>query len=190
MERVIRWRLIIEEFNQTITYIKGSKNIVADALSRLQMNDSINLDDKLTADNFTIDIDNSAYPLNYKALHKHQKSDKYLIKNPKLQHQLQIKTFHGGRKHYDLLCTKDHKIYVPVTLQDRIIQWYHTYLLHPGFNRTEETICQHFWWPGMHAQFQSHIKYCDTCQRYKKQHKNMDIHQLKRQKQSHETSYV
>ncbi|MDY6959586.1 MAG: ribonuclease H family protein, partial [Halobacteriota archaeon] len=34
-ERVLRWRLIIEEFGPDIRYIKGEKNIPADLLSRL-----------------------------------------------------------------------------------------------------------------------------------------------------------
>ena len=36
-ERVMRWRLILEEYGPTLEYIKGEKNIVADALSRLGM---------------------------------------------------------------------------------------------------------------------------------------------------------
>ena len=34
-ERVLRWRLLMEEYNPEIRYIKGPENIVADALSRL-----------------------------------------------------------------------------------------------------------------------------------------------------------
>ena len=34
-ERVMRWRLIIEEFGPKLTCIKGESNVVADALSRL-----------------------------------------------------------------------------------------------------------------------------------------------------------
>ena len=34
-ERVLRQRLIIEEFGAEIKYIKGEHNVVADALSRL-----------------------------------------------------------------------------------------------------------------------------------------------------------
>jgi hypothetical protein len=30
-----------------------------------------------------------------------------------------------------------------------MIQWYHYLLCHPGINRTEETIGQHFCWPKM-----------------------------------------
>jgi len=36
-ERVMRWRLILEEYGPTFNYIRGDKNVVADALSRLQL---------------------------------------------------------------------------------------------------------------------------------------------------------
>ena len=36
--RVIRWRLLFEEFAPTFLHIAGAKNVVADALSRLDAN--------------------------------------------------------------------------------------------------------------------------------------------------------
>jgi len=39
--RMIRWRLLIEEFGPTIKYIKGEDNIEADQLSRLDIEDSV-----------------------------------------------------------------------------------------------------------------------------------------------------
>ena len=38
----MRWRLILEEFNSKLIYIKGSKNIIADALCRLNKFDYVN----------------------------------------------------------------------------------------------------------------------------------------------------
>ena len=38
-ERVMRWRLIIEDFGPELKYIKGENNVVADALSRLEMSE-------------------------------------------------------------------------------------------------------------------------------------------------------
>ena len=35
--RLIRWRMILEEFGPTFEHIKGENNVVADALSRLEM---------------------------------------------------------------------------------------------------------------------------------------------------------
>jgi hypothetical protein len=34
-QRVLRWRLYIEEFNPQVSYVPGSTNTLADALSRL-----------------------------------------------------------------------------------------------------------------------------------------------------------
>ena len=34
-DRVMRWRLILEEYGPNLKYIQGEKNVVADALSRL-----------------------------------------------------------------------------------------------------------------------------------------------------------
>ena len=37
----MRWRLILEEFSPELIYIKGSKNIVADALNHLDKIDVV-----------------------------------------------------------------------------------------------------------------------------------------------------
>ncbi len=37
-DRIIRWRLLIEEFGPTFMHIKGEKDVIADALSRLDAN--------------------------------------------------------------------------------------------------------------------------------------------------------
>jgi RNase H-like domain found in reverse transcriptase len=39
-EHIMRWRLIIEEYSPELIYLKGSTNIVADALSRLNIDSS------------------------------------------------------------------------------------------------------------------------------------------------------
>ena len=40
---------------------------------------------------------------------------------------------------YDLLCYKD-KIYIPQSLRQKVLSWYHEYVLHPGKTRIEKTI--------------------------------------------------
>ena len=39
-DRVMRWRLYIEEYSQDLQYIKGENNVIADALSRLDCEDT------------------------------------------------------------------------------------------------------------------------------------------------------
>jgi hypothetical protein len=39
-DRVMRWRLLIEEFGPELRHIKGRHKLIADALSRLDLDDS------------------------------------------------------------------------------------------------------------------------------------------------------
>ena len=64
----MQWRLILEEFNPKLTYIKGENNEVADALSRLDVHDKpITLQE--SAECFVLDEDDlpfDGFPLLYK----------------------------------------------------------------------------------------------------------------------------
>ncbi len=42
LDRVYRWRLLLEEYGPNIVYIKGIHNTVADAISRLEYDPSVN----------------------------------------------------------------------------------------------------------------------------------------------------
>src|SRR6476661_507379 len=46
-DRVMQWRLYIEEYSPDLQYIKGEKNVVADALSRLDMEENTSLQEAL-----------------------------------------------------------------------------------------------------------------------------------------------
>jgi hypothetical protein len=53
-ERVMRWRLILEEFGPTLTYIKGKNNVIADTLSQLDLTE-----EEFSSDAFAGDQDDS-----------------------------------------------------------------------------------------------------------------------------------
>ena len=59
------------------------------------------------------------------------------------------------------------KIVIPSKLQSYVVHWYHTYLLHPGMDRTEAMICQHLYFPEIRYAIQKEVNNCDTCQRTK-----------------------
>jgi hypothetical protein len=54
---------------------------------------------------------------------------------------------------YNLLCYKE-KIYIPQSLRQRVLSWYHEYLLHPGQTRTEKTIRNTMTYPGLTQDFE------------------------------------
>ena len=142
----MRWRLYIEEYSPELEYIKGTHNVVADALSRLDINETPIKDTQeeflglLECFGTKKTEEPDFHPLNYQKLQKAQEADKAIMKILKLENSLyKLQDFHGGGKTTSLVCYKN-KIVVPAQLQRHVIMWYHTTLCHPGINRTEETI--------------------------------------------------
>ena len=78
--------------------------------------------------------------------------DKNLLKEATAGNDYVIKSFHGAEKIRKLI-TKQDKIVIPTTLQKRLVEWYHNQLCHPGKNRTEKTIGQHFTWKGLQKMY-------------------------------------
>ena len=46
-----------------------------------------------------------------------------------------------------------------------MVNWYHTYLLRTGTERTEATINQHYYCPNLSKDIGNHIKVFNTCQK-------------------------
>ena len=184
-ERVMRWRLLIEEFNPELIYIKGERNIVADALSRLDIAPSVESEkypgsalgpnstgssEALSMEyygNDKQDLPASAFPLGFKIISKAQSQDEELKELALSNVKYELRTLRSGGKERNLIYYED-KICVPKELQQRIIDWYHIHLCHPGENRTEQTIRQHFHWNGMRKQVADTVKTCPTCQKAKR----------------------
>ena len=182
-ERVMRWRLIAEEYGAELRYIKGTHNVVADALSRLNLAppeksvcDStrpVGPDSRLLAEAFPFeDVAADAFPLRLKLLEKEQNNDNQLQNDIRAAPQMyRLHVFRGGGKERRLV-TQHGKIVVPKSLQLRIVRWYHTTLCHPGETRTETTIKQHYTWKGLRSTVHDVCTKCHTCQLTKRTKKN------------------
>ncbi len=93
--------------------------------------------------------------------------------------------FTAAGKHVNIICYNG-KMVIPKSLQPRIVEWYHSYLSHPGLNRTEETIGQHLWWPKI-LQLQKLVPFVNGT---RSNAKNMVIFPPKRQKLRLGTDFV
>ena len=62
----------------------------------------------------------------------------------------------GGMYHAGLGVTKNY---------ERAMDWYHYALVHPGWNRMEQSIRSMCTWPGLRTSVQAYCKPCDKCQR-------------------------
>ncbi|MFM7543288.1 MAG: RNase H-like domain-containing protein [Ignavibacteria bacterium] len=178
-QRVMRWRLLIEEYGPTLEYVKGVTNVVADALSRLDLTPSVATEaDPSVADTPTRrnlaeafaltkeDFSNTC-PLTIKTLMREQQKDKKLLKRAEGSSVITLRSYHGGGKVRQLLVEND-KIIVPTSLQKPIVEWYHNLLCHPGETRMENTVSQHLTWKGLRKTVHEVCTKCDVCQRTKR----------------------
>ena len=182
------WQLILEEYKPKIWYIKGSKNIAVDALSclkKLDNQESYSLFDMADCyGNEKSDLPCNAFLITYSLIKWQQKQDKSLLahlwKEPK---NYSLQDFHGGDRSHSLICWNG-KIVLPSSLQSRTVHWYHYTLCHPGINRTEETIGQHFYWPKMRDIITREVSMCAICQKQRNSARSMAYFLLRKQSTS------
>ena len=84
-------------------------------------------------------FDNCEFALNVRMFEQHQKQDKALQTkvNKELEKHLNGNTYTTKEVEGVYLIHENDKILVPATLQQRVLEWYHTILVHPGENRME-----------------------------------------------------
>jgi RNase H-like domain found in reverse transcriptase/Reverse transcriptase (RNA-dependent DNA polymerase)/Integrase zinc binding domain/Retroviral aspartyl protease len=179
-ERVMRWRLILEEFGPELNYVKGDTNIVADALSRLAITDQLDSashSPNNLAEQFGLDMNDPSsieYPLTYHNIRFHQQNDIPLRQMAASDSTYHLKSFRGGGTNVMLICHKN-QIVIPKQLQQAIVTWYHNQLCHPGETRTEQTIRQHFWFNNLRQVVHDICSKCHTCQKCKMSYKKYGI---------------
>ena len=168
------WRLTIKEFGPELIYLPRDKNVVADSLSRLHWQNLKKTDSRSIsygcAEHFALnenDFPPHAHPLSYSVIRKHQQNGANLINTAKKDSTYVLKEFQSDDGLRTLVCLNN-KIVIPKTLQKHLVQWYHTFLCHPGKTRTEQTIRQHFTWGGLTKMVKNVCASCHTCQITKK----------------------
>lgn len=161
-DRVLRQRLLVEEYGAELVYVKGAANVVADALSRLPIQENSHSEFFL---NRRVFEDQISFPLDLANIKEEQKSDDQLERL--LKDNRSKKNYKKMDKHGNKVWTVDEKIYVPTTCRQPMIEWYHEMLKHAGAERTAKTIRQYFDWPGAVEQVKRHVKICSVCQKQK-----------------------
>ncbi len=213
-QRMIRWRLLLEEFHPRVKHVAGVDNAAADALSRLNMcpkqDDVIDWEPKskplryerdeankhlvrnfismtfeeifeneesreTTFADVTARIDEEyldmEFALDVRMFKTHQRNDSTLQQRIRKSNNNETSSYTYKEVEGEELIHFNNKIYVPETLRDHVLTWYHDILVHPGEQRMEQTIKAVYTWPNLRKDVIRFCKTCDLCQRCKKQKK-------------------
>ena len=118
-ERVMCWQLFLEEFGPNLVYIQGTKNIIANALSQLDLSEK-EFSRKVFASGNQEFPKN--YPLSYAQIeHEQQRYWALLQKITDKDPNFQVETYKHSNKSYKII-TKNKKIVVPPALQRKAVE--------------------------------------------------------------------
>jgi hypothetical protein len=166
-QRLLHWRLLLEEFNPTFEYLPGHRNTVADALSRLPMQPIAEEEagTQLTESLLYYPTNVDQFPLDFANIAQEQQNDAELLPLAD-QDEFDLHEFNGT----ELICKQvqaQWKIVLPESLIEPTIAWYHIILGHCGITRMEVTLSNHLWFPHMRQRIIDHVSQCEHCKRYK-----------------------
>ncbi|KAG6611400.1 Pol Polyprotein [Phytophthora cinnamomi] len=163
--RVKRWKLLLSEYHLTMRYIKGEKNVGADAFSRMRFD---------TTENPPVQDEINAASTQYECvmhgpvIRQQQEADEMI---QKIKSACLAGTNNPDYQLMPLLgCTLvayQKRVIVPDSLRDDMIGWYHQNLGHPASERQFKTMRHTLYWPSMETTITKYIKKCITCKRAK-----------------------
>lgn len=150
----------ISQFTSSIQHVQGAENVVADALSRIEVNTLLT---------------HQPQPVDFTAMAEAQTSDpqiKALQTSP--SSPLVIESIPFDHSSHRLLCdtsTGSPRPLVPPEFRRTIFNSLHG-LSHPGIRATQRLITSRFVWPSINTDVRQWTKTCLTCQRCKVQRHN------------------
>lgn len=142
-----RWLTEIMRFMPDIKYVKGTDNVVADALSRRVDLAILHVSSLLSSSLLQELADLSGKDL---------EGQRLLARGTLVLRE-------------NLLFTSTDKIFIPEALREKIISECHSTKCsgHLGTHKTYELACRNFWWPAMNSTVRLFCRKCETCQRTK-----------------------
>ncbi|UYV74048.1 hypothetical protein LAZ67_11001970 [Cordylochernes scorpioides] len=146
----------LSQFSMDIRYVKGSENIVADTLSRIEIE---------TFNHTKVNLDLNAFP----EIQEKDKELKTLIDNSNSSQTIKLikqQVPFCNKLIYCDISTGNPRPFVPENFRRQIFNSLHN-LSHPGIRATRKLITQKYFWPKMNQTINHWSKSCLDCQKSK-----------------------
>jgi transposase InsO family protein len=181
-QRVMRWRLLLEEYGPQFFYKAGNENVIADALSRVPTMDEsvtpampetrcVKVDDLWTECLWAMPKfdEHNRHPFRFETLRDHQAKDASVLQLPQSAPQeYRLQPFGS----VSLVCkttTDTPLIVLTDAMLPRLVRWYHEVTVHAeGMLRLEATMRRHFWHPRLRDEIRKQLSECAICKTMKK----------------------
>jgi RNase H-like domain found in reverse transcriptase/Integrase zinc binding domain len=188
-QRVLRWRLYIEEYDPKFEYIQGNANVLSDALSRVPQANS------LLGESSSINKEDNYFKSHTELLLTIAKADCYIfvaqfdIKGRYPLHAMTLKYYQGidqwcqeyTNNNRDTVYLKEYegipilqtqqgenwRILIPEIMLDKLITWYHKITAHVGSTHLTQIIQGHFHHPQLKTNVERIVHTCNACQKTK-----------------------
>ncbi|CAB0036923.1 unnamed protein product [Trichogramma brassicae] len=176
-DKLMRWALLLQEFQFTLEHCPGRHNELPDHLSRNPCEETpedLGDTERILPPTPKVVEEEEQGPCIGQAatvdlrdmIHDAQRNDPH---PPDLNHE------RGYRKQGELIWGRPRKgtpwrLYVPTAIRPELLRQYHDSAEagHPGSDETHRALQRHFYWRGMQQDVRSHIRDCNLCGRVKK----------------------
>ena len=165
---------LLLEYDAQIVHLPGSKNEIADALSRNATNQSNDLDDEDFLLTSAIDAEAQGFMTRqridgFTGLIIHLLQNKADVDTSKIPPMVMNEMSSAFLDAHGILRKKNSKetpAYLPKSMIQDVLRAGHASLLagHPGINKTKEKILNHYYWPGANTDIENFVKSCPKCQ--------------------------
>ena len=158
--RQIRHLSCISQFTTDIRYVRGPDNVVADALSRLELD--------------ALQVDQQSSPVDFEEMAAAQLDDpelRQLTRDSPDATSLKFQAVPLSTSHTTIVCDMSKGVprpFVSAAFRHQVFNSLHT-LSHPGVRATQCLITDRFIWPRINADVRDWTRTCLHCQRAKTQ---------------------